>query len=152
MLRRDVRVGAMILRAAQPYLPVDVHMPFEDPSVGGRPAVALAAADGRTFIGPTNRLLSPPAAAAGGIVKAAEIRRSPFRLEAAPAHPRPGRCCPSDATTTSPAFAVIGGDPGTIPSLVRFDHTDTQGAARMCSGTVIAQNIIQAAAHCRRQH
>jgi hypothetical protein len=35
MLRRDVRVGAMILRAAQPYLPVDVHMPVEDPSVGG---------------------------------------------------------------------------------------------------------------------
>jgi hypothetical protein len=48
------------------------------------------------FVGPTNRLLSPPAAAAGGIVKAAEIRRSSFRLEAAPPHPRPGRCCPSD--------------------------------------------------------
>ena len=52
------------------------------------------------------------------------------------------------ATTTSPASAVIGGSPGTIPSLVQVGYTDAQGAARMCSGTVIAQNIVLTAAHC----
>ena len=51
-------------------------------------------------------------------------------------------------TTTSAAAALIGGDPGTIASLVLVDYTDAQRAARMCSGTVIAQNIVLTAAHC----
>jgi trypsin len=51
-------------------------------------------------------------------------------------------------TTPSPASAVIGGSPGTIPSLVQVSYTDARGAAWMCSGTVIAQNIVLTAGHC----
>jgi S-adenosylmethionine hydrolase len=53
-----------------------------DPDVGAeRRAVAVAAANGWTFVGPDNGLLLPAAEAAGGVVQAVDIARSPLRLE-----------------------------------------------------------------------
>jgi hypothetical protein len=126
MLRRDVRVGAMILRAAQPYLPVDVHMPVEDPSVGGDrrwrwppPTAALSSA--RQTDCYYHRRPRPEASSrrprSDARHSASKLRRLILGLAVAAL---------AMATTTSPASAVIGGDPG----------------------TVIAQNIIQTAAHC----
>ncbi len=80
--RHDVRAGALILRDALDYTPAGVTLAVVDPDVGAeRRAVALAAADGRTFVGPDNGLLVPAAQRAGGIVQAVDIARSRFRLE-----------------------------------------------------------------------
>ena len=50
--------GALVLRSTIAYMPVGVHLAVVDPDVGGnRRAVAIATADGRTFVGPDNGLL-----------------------------------------------------------------------------------------------
>lgn len=80
--RHDIRAGAMVLRSTLPYLPVGVHLAVVDPEVGGeRRAVALRLDDGRHLVGPDNGLLSLAAAQGEGIVEAADIGRSPFRLQ-----------------------------------------------------------------------
>jgi S-adenosylmethionine hydrolase len=80
--RHDVLAGALILRSALPYLPSGVHLAVVDPDVGAqRRAVALRAADGRQFVGPDNGLLSLAAEDGGGVVEAADISSSPWRLE-----------------------------------------------------------------------
>jgi S-adenosylmethionine hydrolase len=80
--RYDVRTGAATLEQSLPFLPVGVHMAVVDPHVGGvRRAVALRAADGRTFVGPDNGLLWPACEVSGGIVEAVDIGESPWRLE-----------------------------------------------------------------------
>jgi hypothetical protein len=80
--RHDVLAGALVLRNALPYMPAGVHLAVVDPEVGAeRRAVALLTGDGRYLVGPDNGLLSLAAAGAGGIVEAADIGRSPFRLE-----------------------------------------------------------------------
>ena len=80
--RHDVRVGALILRGALPYLPVGVHLAVVDPDVGAeRRAVALRLADDRLLVGPDNGLLALAAEFAGGVVEAVDIAHSPFRLE-----------------------------------------------------------------------
>lgn len=80
--RGDVRAGALILRSALPYLPAGVVLAVVDPGVGSeRRAVAMRAADGHLLVGPDNGLLSVCAAAAGGVIEAVDIGRSPFALE-----------------------------------------------------------------------
>jgi S-adenosyl-L-methionine hydrolase (adenosine-forming) len=80
--RHDVRTGALLLRDALAYLPPGVSLAVVDPDVGAeRRAVALAAADGRIFVGPDNGLLLPAAEQAGGVIQAADIAHSPFRLQ-----------------------------------------------------------------------
>ena len=80
--RHDVRAGALILRAAMPYVPQGVHLAVVDPDVGAeRRAVALKTADGRLFVGPDNGLLWLAAQDAGGVDQAADISGSPWRLE-----------------------------------------------------------------------
>jgi S-adenosyl-L-methionine hydrolase (adenosine-forming) len=80
--RHDVRVGALILNGALPYMPVGVHVAVVDPDVGAeRRAVAVRTADERVLVGPDNGLLSLAAAELGGISEAVEIATSPFRLE-----------------------------------------------------------------------
>jgi S-adenosylmethionine hydrolase len=79
--RHDVLAGAIVLRNVLPYMPVGVHLAVVDPGVGTeRRAVALRLADGRVLVGPDNGLLSLAAAGGEGIVEAADIGRSPFRL------------------------------------------------------------------------
>jgi S-adenosylmethionine hydrolase len=80
--RHDVRVGAIVLANALPYMPDAVHLAVVDPDVGAsRRAVALGLADGRQLVGPDNGLLSLAAAAGGGVVQAVDIAQSPLRLE-----------------------------------------------------------------------
>jgi S-adenosylmethionine hydrolase len=72
----------VILQAALAYMPAGVHLAVVDPDVGAaRRAVALRLADERVLVGPDNGLLSPAAAAGGGVVQAVDIAHSPFRLE-----------------------------------------------------------------------
>lgn len=79
--RHDVLAGAIVLRNVLPYMPAGVHLAVIDPEVGTeRRAVALLLAEGRFLVGPDNGLLSLAAASGDGIVEAADIGRSPFRL------------------------------------------------------------------------
>jgi len=80
--RHDVRAGALILRAALPFMPPGVHLAVVDPDVGAeRRAVATRLADGRMLVGPDNGLLSLAAHLGGGVIEAVDIARSKFRLE-----------------------------------------------------------------------
>ncbi|HEX3804231.1 MAG TPA: SAM-dependent chlorinase/fluorinase [Solirubrobacteraceae bacterium] len=82
VVRHDIRGGAAVLAQSLPYMPVGVHLAVVDPTVGGdRRAVALRVADGRILVGPDNGLLWPAAELGGGVEEAAEISRSPWRLE-----------------------------------------------------------------------
>jgi S-adenosylmethionine hydrolase len=85
--RHDVRAGAIMLRAALPYLPSGVHLAVVDPgvsAVGGqaRREVALRTADSdHQLVGPDNGLLMPAAERLGGVLEAVDVGRSPERLE-----------------------------------------------------------------------
>lgn len=80
--RHDTLGGALGLAGALPYVPVGVHLAVVDPDVGAeRRAVALRLADERLLVGPDNGLLWLAAEQSGGVVEAADIARSPFRLE-----------------------------------------------------------------------
>jgi S-adenosylmethionine hydrolase len=79
--RHDVRAGAVLLAEALPFMPTGVHLAVVDPDVGARRrAVAVECEDGRQLVGPDNGLLWLAAEAAGGVVQAADIARSRFRL------------------------------------------------------------------------
>jgi S-adenosyl-L-methionine hydrolase (adenosine-forming) len=80
--RQDVRQGAIALANALPMCPPGVHLAVVDPGVGSaRRAVAVAAGEGRFLVGPDNGLLSRALDRLGGATDAAELSRSPFRLE-----------------------------------------------------------------------
>ncbi len=81
--RHDVREGALVLRRALGYMPAGVHLAVVDPGVGGpRRALALRCAEReRLLVGPDNGLLMAAAERFGGVVEAAEVSRSPLRLE-----------------------------------------------------------------------
>jgi S-adenosyl-L-methionine hydrolase (adenosine-forming) len=70
----DVRGGAVLLVDSLPYLSADaVVLAIVDPSVGRDRDVALETTEGRLVVGPDNGLLSPAAAALGGVARAVEI-------------------------------------------------------------------------------
>jgi hypothetical protein len=81
--RRDVRAGALALRAALPFTPEGVHLAVVDPGVGGaRRAVALRTNDDeRILVGPDNGLLTPAAEQFGGVADAVDIGASPECLQ-----------------------------------------------------------------------
>jgi S-adenosylmethionine hydrolase len=85
--RHDVRAGAIMLRAALPYLPTGVHLAVVDPGVSAvgaqaRRAVALRTVEqDHLLVGPDNGLLMPAAERLGGVVEAVDIGHSPERLE-----------------------------------------------------------------------
>jgi S-adenosylmethionine hydrolase len=80
--RHDTRAGAVVLAEALAFMPVGVHLAVVDPDVGARRrAVALELADGRLLVGPDNGLLMLAAEQGGGVIAAADIARSSFRLE-----------------------------------------------------------------------
>lgn len=85
--RHDVRLGALVLRNALPFMPAGVHLAVVDPEVGGRRrAVAVRTAEEeRLLVGPDNGLLSLAATRLGGVTEAVEVSRSPWRLEPASA-------------------------------------------------------------------
>ena len=70
----DVRGGAVLLVDSLPYLSAEaVLLAIVDPSVGRDRDVAFESNDGRLVVGPDNGLLSPVAAALGGVARAVEI-------------------------------------------------------------------------------
>jgi S-adenosylmethionine hydrolase len=83
----DVRAGAIMLRAALPYLPAGVHLAIVDPGVSAigthaRRAVAVRTAEqDQVLVGPDNGLLMPAAERLGGVVEAVDIGDSPERLQ-----------------------------------------------------------------------
>jgi hypothetical protein len=79
--RHDVLAGAIVLRNTLAYMPAGVHLAVVDPGVGTeRRALALRLADGRFLVGPDNGLLSLAAHSGEGIVEAADVGASDFRL------------------------------------------------------------------------
>jgi S-adenosylmethionine hydrolase len=84
--RQDVRTGALVLRAALPYVPAGVHLAVVDPTVGtggenARRALALrTVAEDRILVGPDNGLLTPAVLRFGGAAEAVELSGSPERL------------------------------------------------------------------------
>jgi secreted trypsin-like serine protease len=52
------------------------------------------------------------------------------------------------AVAAAPASAVVGGTPGTIPSLVEIGFADSAGEDLMCSGTIVSPNMVLTAGHC----
>jgi S-adenosylmethionine hydrolase len=79
----DVRLGAITLQRTLPYSAPGVHLAVVDPEVGGRrrPIAIRVAEDDRMLVGPDNGLLWLAAQRFGGIVQAADLTRSPYRLE-----------------------------------------------------------------------
>jgi S-adenosylmethionine hydrolase len=121
--RQDVRVGAIVLAGALPYSPAGVHLAVVDPDVGAqRRAVALRLEDGRLLVGPDNGLLWPAADQFGGVVEAADIARSPFRLEPVSAtfHGR-DIFAPVAARLAGGAELAEAGDPLDPAELVRLE-------------------------------
>ena len=78
LAHRDVRAGALALRAALRYAPAGVHLAVVDPGVGSdRRALAMRTCDqARILVGPDNGLLLPAAAAFGDGVPMAAVGRT----------------------------------------------------------------------------
>jgi len=78
-----VRLGAITLQRTLPYAAPGVHLAVVDPEVGGRrrPIAIRVAEDDRLLVGPDNGLLWLAAQRFGGIVQAADLTSSPYRLE-----------------------------------------------------------------------
>lgn len=85
--RHDVQTGAIVLRAALPYLPDAVILAVVDPGVGtsgagGRLAVAMRSVERqRLLVGPDNGLLLGVCELLGGVAEAVDVARSDERLE-----------------------------------------------------------------------
>jgi S-adenosyl-L-methionine hydrolase (adenosine-forming) len=121
--RHDVRLGALVLRNALPYMPAGVHMAVVDPGVGTtRRAVALRTAqEDRLLVGPDNGLLWLAAEHFGGISEAVDVGRSPWRLEPASAtfHGRDLLAPVAARLAAGEPLAAAGDpcDPGSIQTL-----------------------------------
>jgi S-adenosylmethionine hydrolase len=137
--RHDIRAGALILRAALPYMPPGIHLAVVDPDVGAeRRAVALRLVDGRLLVGPDNGLLSLAAQDGGGVSEAVDIGSSPWRLEPVSAtfHGR-DIFSPVAARLAAGEELSDGGPPCDPSQLVRLDLP----RARIEDGTVVAQAV-----------
>jgi S-adenosylmethionine hydrolase len=112
----DVRVGALLLRDAVPYMPAGVHLAIVDPAVGAtgahaRRALALQArAEGHFLVGPDNGLLWPAAESLGGIAQALDVGASRERLQPVSAtfHGRDVFAPVAAALAAGAAFASLG--------------------------------------------
>jgi S-adenosyl-L-methionine hydrolase (adenosine-forming) len=81
--RHDVQSGAIVLRAALPYLPDAVMLAVVDPGVGSpdRRALAVRAVEHeRLLVGPDNGLLMPACERLGGVAEAVDLGTSHERL------------------------------------------------------------------------
>jgi S-adenosylmethionine hydrolase len=122
--RHDVRLGALVLGAALPFMPAGVHLAVVDPQVGAeRRAVAIRVADeDRVLVGPDNGLLSLAAERLGGPVEAVDVSRSPHRLEPVSAtfHGR-DIFAPVAASLACGAPLAAAGDPLATDELVALE-------------------------------
>lgn len=123
--RHDVEQGAATLANALPYAPAGVHLAVVDPGVGTkRRAVAVrVAAEDRVLVGPDNGLLDLAIERLGGSVEAADVSRSPVRLEPVSAtfHGRDVFAPVAAHLALGMSLAAVGErlDPGALVSLER---------------------------------
>jgi S-adenosylmethionine hydrolase len=76
-----IRDGAFLLWISLPSMPVGVHVAVVDPGVGTpRRPIGLRVARGDILIGPDNGLLTPAAAALGGVVEARVLENRAWML------------------------------------------------------------------------
>ena len=138
--RYAVRQGALVLRNTLPYMPVGVHVAVVDPQVGTeRRAIALRTGDGRLLVGPDNGLLSLAWEQCGGIELAADVTRSPHRLEPVSAtfHGR-DIFAPVAAHLAAGAELADAGDPLDPDSLVRVELPEPREEA----GALVANALV----------
>jgi S-adenosyl-L-methionine hydrolase (adenosine-forming) len=138
--RYAVRQGALVLRNTLPYMPVGVHVAVVDPQVGTeRRAIALRTGDGRILVGPDNGLLSLAWDRCGGVELAADITRSPHRLEPVSAtfHGR-DIFAPVAAHLASGAELADAGDPLDPDALERVELPEPRTEA----GAVVAHALV----------
>jgi S-adenosylmethionine hydrolase len=138
--RYAVRQGALVLRNTLPYMPVGVHVAVVDPQVGTeRRAIALRTGDGRILVGPDNGLLSLAWERCGGVELAADITRSPHRLEPVSAtfHGR-DIFAPVAAHLASGAELADAGDPLDPDALERVELPEPRTEA----GAVVAHALV----------
>jgi S-adenosyl-L-methionine hydrolase (adenosine-forming) len=77
----QIRDGAFLLWISLPSMPIGVHVGVVDPGVGTpRRPIGLLTGRGDVLIGPDNGLLTPAAAALGGIVEARLLENSGWML------------------------------------------------------------------------
>jgi hypothetical protein len=138
--RYAVRQGALVLRNTLPYMPVGVHVAVVDPQVGTeRRAIALRTGDGRILVGPDNGLLSLAWERCGGVELAADVTRSPHRLEPVSAtfHGR-DIFAPVAAHIAAGAELADAGDPLDPEALARVELP----APREEDGAVVAHALV----------
>jgi hypothetical protein len=139
--RYAVRQGALVLRNTLPYMPIGVHVAVVDPQVGTeRRAIALRTGDGRILVGPDNGLLSLAWERCEGVEMAADITRSPHRLEPVSAtfHGR-DIFAPVAAHLASGAELADAGDPLDPDALERVELPEprTEGGAVVAHALVL---------------
>ena len=143
--RHDVRAGALALRNAVPFMPAGVHLAVVDPTVGAqgdraRRAVAVrAAGEERLLVGPDNGLLALALERLGGAVEAADVGRSPARLEPVSAtfHGRDIFAPVAAALAAGEALGEVG-EPLAAEELRRLDLP----RARVSHGALVAHALL----------
>jgi S-adenosylmethionine hydrolase len=143
--RHDVRAGAIALRNAVAYLPAGVHLAVVDPTVGAsgeraRRAIAVqAASEDRLLVGPDNGLLALALERLGGAVAAADIGRSPLRLEPVSAtfHGRDIFAPVAAALACGEPLAAVG-DPFAVEDLRGLDLP----RARLSDGALVTHALM----------
>jgi S-adenosylmethionine hydrolase len=76
----DVRLGALRLERAVPYLPAGVHVGVVDPGVGGSRRPVALTSGGSAFVGPDNGLLVWAARRAGDLDQVVVLDQERFWL------------------------------------------------------------------------
>jgi S-adenosyl-L-methionine hydrolase (adenosine-forming) len=146
--------GALVLHNTMRYLPVGVHLAVVDPDVGGkRRAVAVATADGRTFVGPDNGLLML-AADELGVAAVHELANERYRLPQVSRtfHARDVFAPAAAHLAAGVAIEELG--PAVEPGLlVRLDLPDPEIGRSQISGTVLSVDRFgNVATNVRRAH
>jgi len=151
---QSVLQGAFVLRNTTRYLPVGVHLAVVDPGVGGdRRAIAVATADGRTFVGPDNGLLML-AAEELGVTAAHELANQRYRLpEVSRTFHARDVFAPAAAHLAAGVAIAELGPPLDAADLVRIDVPDPEIGKSQISATVLSVDRFgNVATNVRRPH
>jgi hypothetical protein len=151
---QSVLQGAFVLRNTTRYLPVGVHLAVVDPGVGGdRRAIAVATADGRTFVGPDNGLLML-AAEELGVTAAHELVNRRYRLpEVSRTFHARDVFAPAAAHLAAGVAIAELGPALDAAELVRIDVPDPEVGKSQISATVLSVDRFgNVATNVRRPH
>ena len=149
-----ILTGALVLKNTTKFMPVGVHLAVVDPDVGGhRRAVAIRTADGRTFVGPDNGLLTL-AADEIGIEAVHELSDPRYQLREVSRtfHARdifaPAAAHLATGVDVSELGPVV--DPST---LIRIDVPDPEvGRTQVSAKALVVDRFGNIATNARREH